>query len=205
MPPTTSHSHRGVRFVETHSALQRAVESMSLDTQSVNPEEYGVPGPHGAPKATVISSGLRSSIPTPHVATLDVAPPLRPYHQQPDPKAPITSSQPATRPPLRTLQLQLPKPFEPITITSATAFLHATVHDVWAALRRFWHSSATREELYALPETEREEVREAHRQRTAVSASVDGLRRRDFLRGAVIMGVQPLNDETIALVLGKTA
>ena len=66
---------------------------------------------------------------------------------------------------------------------------------------------ASREELELLPEEHRRRVKEAYFQRVRSNKSPDdGLRREDFLCGAVIAGFVPVSDTpttTIAFALGK--
>lgn len=143
------------------------------------------------------------SVLTPRIAILDVAPILKPYGRTLAAVDTVTPAQPATMPPLPTLQLWLPVPFESAVISPAANHPHVTVHDVWAALSRFWHMPATRDELNMLPEADRKQVKEAYHQRVSSMLSADGLRRQDFARGAVMVGVEPIAEGTIALILGN--
>lgn len=162
-----------------------------------------MPGLHDALSSIVVPIASSSSVPAPRVTTYDVAPVLKPYGRTPASVAAVTPSLPATMPPRPFLQLQLPFPFEVITISPLAVYPHVTVHDVWGVLRKFLQTPATREELNALSESARMQVKAAYFQRVSTRSPPDGLRRHDFLRGAVIMGVQPVDDDTVALALGK--
>ncbi|KZV61383.1 hypothetical protein PENSPDRAFT_658943 [Peniophora sp. CONT] len=201
--PSISRLHHGVRFIDDEEYPEETISKpVSPRSPSTDSEEYEVPVPHGYPTQvmhTLVSGSL--SVPTPRIAILDVAPILRPYGRTLAAVDAVTPAQPATTPPLPTLQLVLPLPFG-TTIIPAANHPHVTVHDVWAALSRFWHTPATRDELNMLSESDRNQVKAAYHQRVPMP-SADGLRRQDFARGAVMVGVEPIAEGTIALVLGN--
>ncbi|VDB96786.1 unnamed protein product [Peniophora sp. CBMAI 1063] len=168
--------------------------------------DYRVPDNHGAPPPSSSSMPAAASNTRQGATNFTLAPALGPSAHQT--KHHVAPGQPATQPTMGTLVLQLPRPFPPMQISPAGTDMHVTVHDVWAAARRFRHAAATRDDLETLPEADRRRVKETFFQRVKSNRTPeDGLRRGDFLCGAIITGFVPVADTsgkaTIAFALGK--